>query len=188
MFSYAENVAFGIMCITTSCLSILAFPVHLRAGNVGVLIMMFWCCIGLLNKGINALAFNNSLTLASAVGCDISAVIERIWQLGLCCGSLCVLQKLESIASLRQAHSTYTDRKRRFLIDMAVGLGVPFLQIPLFYVVQPYRLDVLDDLGCSAPLYNSWPALLLYYFWRLIASILCAIFAGKSSHAYRIRR
>lgn len=178
MFSAVENISFGSLCILTACLSISSFPVHLRAGNTGVLLMMFWCCIGLFNKGINALAFNHNLRLYWTLGCDISAVVERIWQLGLCCSSLCVLLKLESIASLRQAHSTHSDRTRRLCFDIAIGLGIPALQIPLFFIVQSYRLDVIEDIGCSAPLYSSVPAIFVFYLWRIVVSGLCAIYAG----------
>lgn len=139
--------------------------------------MMFWCFVGLVNKGINALAFNHSLRLTWTFGCDISAVIERIWQLGLCCSSLCVLQKLEGIASLRQAHSTISDRRRRLVIDLTLGLGIPVLQIPLFFIVQPYRLDVLENIGCSAPLYSSVPALFVFHLWRLLVTLFCAVFS-----------
>ncbi|CBQ71125.1 Pheromone receptor a2 [Sporisorium reilianum SRZ2] len=177
MFSAAENVTFGVLSILAGCISTFSFFVHLRAGNTGVILMMFWCFIGLVNKGINALAFNHSLRLAWTFGCDVSAVIDRSWQLGLTLSSLCVLQRLEQIASLRQAHSTISDRKRRLAIDLMLGLGIPFIQIPLFFIVQPYRLIVAENIGCSAPLYSSVPALFVFHLWRLLASILCAIFA-----------
>jgi pheromone a factor receptor len=140
--------------------------------------MIFWCSLGLVNKGVNTLAFNHNLRVIWAFGCDISAIIERTWQLGLCCGSLCVLHRLENIASLRQAHSTEKDRKRRFWIDVGIGIGIPFLQIPLFFIVQPNRFNLYEDVGCSAPLYNSVPALFAYYLFRLVASALCVVFAG----------
>lgn len=179
MFSSAENASFGVLSILAGCISTFSFLVHLRAGNTGVILMMFWCFVGLVNKGINALAFNHSLRLTWTFGCDISAVIERIWQLGLCCSSLCVLQKLEGIASLRQAHSTISDRRRRLVIDLTLGLGIPVLQIPLFFIVQPYRLDVLENIGCSAPLYSSVPALFVFHLWRLLVTLFCAVFSGK---------
>ncbi|SYW81867.1 putative Pheromone receptor a2 [Ustilago hordei] len=188
MFSTAENAIYGVLCLITACLSISSLPVHVRAGNTGVILMMSWCFVGLFNKGVNALAFNHRLNISWNFGCDVSAVVERIWQLGLCCSSLCVLQRLESIASLRQAHSTYTDRRRRVCFDIAVGLGIPFLQIPLFFVVQPYRLDVVEDLGCSAPIYNSVPALFVYYFWRLFVSVLCSIYAALILRWFILRR
>lgn len=132
MFSGKENVSFGVLCLLAGCISTSSCLIHLQAKNIGVLLMMFWCFTGLVNKGINALAFNNSLRLAWTLGCDLSAIIERTWQFGLCCSALCVLQRLEGIASLRQAHSTVWDRKRRLLIDFGVGLGLPALQIPMF--------------------------------------------------------
>nr|AEY62508.1 pheromone receptor a2 [Macalpinomyces eriachnes] len=188
MFSTAENTSFGIICLAVACLSAFPLPIHLRAGNTGVILMMFWCFLGLFNKGINALAFNHSLRLHWVIGCDVSAVIERVWQLGLCCSSLCVLQKLEGIASLRQARSTEQERRRRVLLDLSVGLGVPAMQIPLFFIVQPYRLDVVEDLGCNAPIYNSVPAIFVYYLWRMMASMLCAVFAALILRWFVLRR
>nr|QBH67622.1 pheromone receptor Pra2 [Ustilago esculenta] len=188
VFSAAENACYGTLCILTACLPTFSFPVHFRAGNTGVLLMIFWCFLGLFNKGVNALAFNHNLQVHWTFGCDISAVIERIWQIGLCCSSLCILQKLESIASLRQAHSSNADRRRRLCIDLSVGLGVPILQIPLFFVVQPYRLDVIENIGCSAPLYNSVPALFVYYLWRLLISVLCSVFAVLILRWFVLRR
>ncbi|GAK65036.1 uncharacterized protein PAN0_007c3253 [Moesziomyces antarcticus] len=178
MFSIAENNTYAAFCLIAACLSTLSVPVHVRAGNTAVLLMIFWCSLGLVNKGVNTLAFNHKLRVTWMFACDISAIIERTWQLGLCCGSLCVLHRLENIASLRQAHSTETDRRRRFWIDVGIGLGIPFLQIPLFFIVQPNRLDVQEDIGCSAPLYNSVPALFAYYLWRLLASVFSLALSG----------
>ncbi|SOV02274.1 uncharacterized protein UDID_19166 [Ustilago sp. UG-2017a] len=156
MFSTAENAIYGVLCLITACLSISSLPVHVRAGNTGVILMMSWCFVGLFNKGVNALAFNHRLNISWNFGCD--------------------------------AHSTYTDRRRRVCFDIAVGLGIPFLQIPLFFVVQPYRLDVVEDLGCSAPIYNSVPALFVYYFWRLFVSVLCSIYAALILRWFILRR
>lgn len=181
MFSSAENIAFGIICILAACLSMTSFPVHLRAGNVAVLLMMCWCFIGLINKGINSLAFNHNLELFWTPGCDISAVIERTWQFGLCCSCFCVLHRLEGIASLRQAQSNSSDRKRRLYIDLTIGAGIPILQIPLFYIVQPYRADVIENIGCQCPLWPSVVSLFVFQLWRIVISFLCVIYAGKSS-------
>lgn len=179
MFSAAENITFGVLSILAGCISTFSILVHLRAGNTGVILMILWCFLGLINKGVNALAFNHSLRLAWTFGCDVSAVIERCWQLGMCFSSFCILLKLESIASLRQNQFNSSDRKRRLFLDLTLGLGIPILQIPLFFIVQPYRLNVIENIGCSAPLYSSVPAIFVFHLWRLVASVLCAVFAGK---------
>ncbi|KAJ1602374.1 hypothetical protein NDA14_004642 [Ustilago hordei] len=122
MFSTAENAIYGVLCLITACLSISSLPVHVRAGNTGVILMMSWCFVGLFNKGVNALAFNHRLNISWNFGCD------------------------------------------------------------------PYRLDVVEDLGCSAPIYNSVPALFVYYFWRLFVSVLCSIYAALILRWFILRR
>nr|WJN24974.1 putative pheromone receptor [Tranzscheliella williamsii] len=188
MFSNTENAIFGIVSILSAMLSLLPMPIHLRANNTGIILMIGWCFIGLFNKGVNALAFNGNLEVSSMIGCDISGVIERTWQFGLCCSSFLVLQRLEHIASLRAAHTTAMDRRRRLFTDIAVGLGVPLLQVPLFFVVQPYRMDVIENVGCNPPIYNSIAALFLYYLWRLLISFLCAVYAVLILRWFFLRR
>ncbi|SPO45972.1 related to Pheromone receptor a2 [Moesziomyces antarcticus] len=85
MFSIAENNTYAAFCLIAACLSTLSVPVHVRAGNTAVLLMIFWCSLGLVNKGVNTLAFNHKLRVTWMFACDISAIIERTWQLGLCC-------------------------------------------------------------------------------------------------------
>nr|AEY62516.1 pheromone receptor a2 [Ustanciosporium gigantosporum] len=188
MFSAAENSLYGTLCLLSAISALVPLPVQLRARNVGVVIMIGWTFVGIFNRGINALAFNQSLELSSVVGCDISAILERVWQLGLCCGCLSVLQSLERIASLRQAHLTHSDRRRQILFDLCIGLGLPLVQIPLFYIVQPHRLDLIESIGCSAPVYNSVPALFVYYLWRILISTFCAIYATLILRWFVLRR
>ncbi|SPC63868.1 related to Pheromone receptor a2 [Ustilago sp. UG-2017b] len=80
MFSTAENAIYGVLCLITACLSISSLPVHVRAGNTGVILMMSWCFVGLFNKGVNALAFNHSLNISWNFGCDAhSTHIDSTW-------------------------------------------------------------------------------------------------------------
>jgi pheromone a factor receptor len=45
--------------------------------------------------------------------------------------SLCINRRLYQIASVRTVTKTRAEKRRAILIDLAIGLGIPILQIPL---------------------------------------------------------
>ena len=180
MFAPAENQVFGFMSFLSMALLLLPSPWHWRVRNTGTLMMIGWGAVGFLNVGINAFAFNNNLELKSLVACDVSAAIDRVWQIGFTAATLCVLRRLEQIASTRQVHWTEKDVRNRLIFDLCIGIGIPVLQVPLFFVVQDHRLNVIENLGCIAPLYHSVPAIFVFYLWRFGLCVACLVYAGKS--------
>lgn len=109
----------------------------------------------------------------------VAGQIGVIYGTGVTAGSLCLLRRLESIASTRQAMQTPRDKRRRIIIDLLVGIGFPLLLLPLRYVAQGHRMDIIEEIGCSLPLYISLPSIFLYQIWPLVLSLVSLVYAGE---------
>lgn len=89
-----------------------------------------------------------------------------------------LLRKLENIASTREVSQTVKDRKKSLIIDIFLGLVCPVLLVPLRYIVQGHRSDVVIGMMCITPLYASVPALFLSQLPPLLLATTNAILAG----------
>ncbi|KAJ7869820.1 GPCR fungal pheromone mating factor, partial [Mycena leptocephala] len=57
-------------------------------------------------------------------------------------------RRLYQIASLRTVTKTRAEKRRAIHIDLAIGLGIPLLRIPLQYIVEGHRYEIFQDIGC----------------------------------------
>lgn len=89
-----------------------------------------------------------------------------------------LLRKLENIASTRQVSQTVQDKRRSLMIDIFIGIICPILLVPLRFIVQGHRSDVIIGMMCITPLYASVPALFLSQLPPLLLATSNAILAG----------
>ncbi|KAJ7861338.1 pheromone A receptor-domain-containing protein [Mycena leptocephala] len=65
---------------------------------------------------------------------------------------------LHQIASVRTVTKTRAEGRRAILIDLAIGLGIPLLQIP-----SRHRYNIFEDIGCLDETYETAPAVVLLH-------------------------
>lgn len=103
---------------------------------------------------------------------------------GIGAATLCITRHLESIAAARQIHYTTQDRRRRTIVDIAIGLGIPTMVMAWHIVVQGHRFDILEGVGCTPTVYRSLPAIFLILIWPPLLFTASAIYAGKFVSPY----
>ena len=114
---------------------------------------------------------------------------------GIPAAFLVIAHRLFKIASRTAAITTPAEKRRALLIDLAIGLGIPLVQMPLReyhtcplkrslsdrsieLVVEGHRFDILEEIGCIPNTYNVTLAFPLVYIWPIIISLIAAVYSG----------
>jgi pheromone a factor receptor len=116
---------------------------------------MAWAGLGCLNAFINSVVWNNTTENKAPVWCDIcsctssslpSQFADRAFLLllvytasrfivgvgvGLPAATLVISHRLYKIASRTVTFSTRAEKRRAIFIDLAIGLGIPILEMAL---------------------------------------------------------
>jgi len=180
------NELFIFFSFTSFVLSSIPFYWHLQAWNVGTCLLMAWLSLGSLNAMINAIIWNHNIINWAPVWCDISTRFLVGLNVGLPAAVLVIMIRLYKIASLTKASMTPAEKRRDVIIDLAIGLGIPLIQMPLQYVIQGNRFDIWEDFGCFWVAYPTWLTWLLFYPWPFLIS--CAAMAFGAMAYWHIRK
>jgi pheromone a factor receptor len=70
-------------------------------------------------------------------------------------------------------------RTRRRWIEAALCFGIPLLSLILVLTAVGHRYDIVEDLGCSGPLYLSWLSLLVWRLPSLLIAAAALTYAGE---------
>ncbi|KAJ7661864.1 pheromone A receptor-domain-containing protein [Mycena rosella] len=144
---------------------LIPLPWHFQAWNSGTCLFMIWTALGCLNLFINSIVWHNNVHDWSPVWCDISSHIVIAVSVGIPASSLCINRRLYNIATCQTVSMTKALKRRAVMVDLAIALGLPLLQLPLQFIVQGHRYDILEDIGCYPTTYNTIPAYPLIFLW-----------------------
>ncbi|KAJ7164082.1 pheromone A receptor-domain-containing protein [Mycena filopes] len=169
-------------------LVLIPLPWHLQAWNSGTCLFMIWTALGCLNLFINTIVWHNNITDWSPVWCDISSRIIIAVSVGIPASSLCINRRLYNIATCQTVSMTKALKRRAVMIDLAIALGLPILQLPLQYIVQGHRYDILEDIGCYPYTYNTVPAYPLIFLWPNVMNVISGTYSILTIRAFMKRR
>ncbi|KAF9264934.1 STE3-domain-containing protein [Marasmius fiardii PR-910] len=77
-------------------------------------------------------------------------------------------QTLYLMISKRQLAINKNEKLRVLLEDLAIGVGIPVLEMILHYIPQCHRFDILEDLDCYPSTYITWVGYALIFSWFLV--------------------
>ncbi|PWN50975.1 fungal pheromone STE3G-protein-coupled receptor [Violaceomyces palustris] len=183
-----STVAFIVFSIFSIFLYLIPSPWHWKVRNTATLMLIGWGTVGNLLNGVNAAIFANTSENVAPGWCDFSGMILCIWPCGMAGSSLCLLRRLEAIASTRQVSYTKADRRRRTFIDLGIGIGIPLMIIPLRVVVQGHRMNIVGGYGCFTPAYYSWLYIFIFQIWWILLSLASLVYACLTLRSFYIRR
>ncbi|KAJ7019739.1 pheromone A receptor-domain-containing protein [Mycena alexandri] len=129
-----------------------------RRGIPGPCLYMIWTALACMVFFVDSIVWSGNIIDWSPAWCDLSTHFLNGFNLAIPACSLCINRRLYQIASVRTVTKTASDKRRAILIDLAIGLGLPLLQIPLQYIVQTPVAIVLFHLppilvGCVSAVY-----------------------------------
>ncbi|GAA5968224.1 hypothetical protein JCM21900_001131 [Sporobolomyces salmonicolor] len=161
---------------------------HWRARNTATLLFIFWCLVTVVPLALNSAIWYSQADLKAPVYCDIVAKLRVGGDVGVPAAILCITRQLEAIAAARQAHFSAKDRRRRCLVDLAIGLGIPVLVMILHTIVQGHRYDIYQRVGCVSTMYWSLPTIFLVVIWPIVLLLAAAVYAGLATRLFIVRR
>ncbi|KAF5342938.1 hypothetical protein D9758_014952 [Tetrapyrgos nigripes] len=180
--------AFPILAFIGFILVLIPLPWHIQAWNSGTSLFMIWTALGCLNFFINAIVWRNDAIDRAPVWCDISVALNTALNVAIPCASLCINRRLYNIATCKTASVTRADKRRQVIIDLAIGVGLPVLQVPLHYIVQGHRYDLIEQIGCWPTTFNTPPAYPLSFLWVPVISLISMTYGVLTLRAFMKRR
>ncbi|EPQ55598.1 STE3-domain-containing protein [Gloeophyllum trabeum ATCC 11539] len=188
MLTDVPNSVFSAFSFIGFVLVLIPFYWHLEAWNTGTCLYMGWTAIQCLNLFINSVVWNNNAINWAPVWCDISSRIYIGSSVAILAASLCINRRLYHISKVEAVVVTRQEKRRGVMIDLAIGLGIPFLQMILSYIVQGHRFDIFEDIGCEPFIYNTWPAYPLSKVWPLAIAMVSAVYSALSIRQFVKRK
>jgi pheromone a factor receptor len=116
---------------------------------------------------------------------------------GIPAASLCIFRRLYLIASIKSVTITKAEKRRAIMVDLAISLGIPLLQMILRvyndvsnsqsnlitllpeYVVQGHRYNIYEDIGCFPATYNTPMAYPLVFAWPIVIGLISSVYCCK---------
>jgi pheromone a factor receptor len=74
------------------------------------------------------------------------------------------------------------------MVDLAIGIGLPVLEMILQYIVQGHRYDIYEDIGCVPFTYNTGLAIVLVYLPPILIGLTSAVYCISSIRAFNRSR
>ncbi|RPD60895.1 STE3-domain-containing protein [Lentinus tigrinus ALCF2SS1-6] len=161
---------------------------HLEAWNVGCVLYIFWMGGQCLIQFINMMIWRDNAINVAPVWCDITTRFNIASSLGVCCASLVINRRLYHIANVSAVSITRADKRRNLLTDLAIGLGIPIIEVGLYWFYQGHRFDILEGIGCIEEYPNTWLAYVLYVCWPIPIGLVSATFCILTLRAFFQRR
>jgi len=75
---------------------------------------------------------------------------------------------------------TRAEKRRQLIIDLLFCFGVPVWMMSIHYVIQPDRYWLIEVMGCTPTVDNSWPSIVLVFIWPPISALMATYFCSKS--------
>jgi len=180
VFSIFSFIGFVLVCIP--------FPWHLEAWNTGTCLYMASTALACLNGFINSIVWNKNVTNWAPVWCDISSRYIIGVSVAIPAASLCINRRLYLITTVQSVTKSKAEKHRDVMVDLAIGLGIPILEMILQYIVQGHRFNIYEDIGCYPMTYNTPPAYVLVYTWPVAISMVSAVYCVLTIRTLAKRR
>jgi len=179
---YSMFAFIGFLLVT------IPFPWHLEAWNTGTCLYMAWTGIACLMQFINSIVWNGNAYNPAPVWCDISTRLMIGSTVAIPAASLCINRRLYHIACVKSVTHSRAEKRRAVTVDLAIGLGLPMLEMILQYITQGHRYNIFEDIGCYPFTYNTWVAVLLVYLPPILIGLVSAVYCILSIRAFNQSR
>ncbi|KAE9390538.1 pheromone receptor [Gymnopus androsaceus JB14] len=149
---------------------------------------MIWTGLACLNQFIKSVVWTGNVINWAPVWCDISTRFMIGFAVAIPCASLCINRRLYYITTADAVTATEADKRRAVMVDLAIGIGIPVLEMVLQYIDQGHRFDIFEDIGCYFFTYNTWVAYVLVATWPLAIGCISATYSILTIRAFMKRR
>ncbi|KAI0060066.1 STE3-domain-containing protein [Artomyces pyxidatus] len=172
------NQVFSAFSFVGFVMCAIPFYWHMEAWNTGTCLYMAWTGLGCLNYFINSIVWNGTVLNKAPVWCDISTRFIIGLNVAVPAASLCINRRLYKISTVKAVMVTRSEKRRAVMTDLAIGLGIPIIQMALQYVVSGHRFDIYEDFGPYYFTWNTVPAYPLSVAWPLAIGLVSFVYCA----------
>lgn len=184
----ASNTAFSVFSGIGFVLSVVPLWWHLESWNVGTCMYMIWTALACLVHFVDSILWSGNAINWAPVWCDIAIRIQLALAVAWPACGLCIVRRLYYIASPTAVTTTRNEKRREFIIDLLITIGIPVLEMCLEYIVAGHRFNIYEDYGCGPATWNTHLAYVLVHAWPLIIGLISACYGALTIHAFMKRR
>ncbi|KAI0651369.1 pheromone A receptor-domain-containing protein [Trametes meyenii] len=156
---------------------LIPLPWHLQAWNAGTCVYMIWASFACLVQFVNSIVWKDTAQNLAPVWCDISTKFIIGAGIGIPAATLCINRRLYAITSVRSVSISRDEKRRAFIVDLCISIGVPVLVMILHYIVQGHRFNIMQGAGCLPEIYNTPPAYPLVFMWPPLIGCVSFVYA-----------
>ncbi|KZV68625.1 hypothetical protein PENSPDRAFT_509203 [Peniophora sp. CONT] len=139
-----------------------------------------WVLMGVVMIAIQSIIWSDTYENLAPVFCDITSHLQIGINTGIPACVLLITRRLWLIIGGDLELGGYKVLKEAG-IDYFLGIGLPILDMGLYYIVQGVRFQVVEGFGCIAAVFPSGVSFLLLDVWPLVFAI-----ASSSLYSWRI--
>lgn len=182
-FTHQQAILFGTFSLLVAILIFPPLTWHFRNRNVGATVLVACAFYANFISFVNAMIWSNDdpSNWFSGIGlCDVEVKLQMYLMAALPAAISCILRALARVMDTERSTwgMTKNQKKRGYAIDLTCCVGIPLLQIPGSWIVQPVRYYVFGITGCHPALSISWPMLLLVMLQPLLWTLLAVYYSG----------
>ncbi|KAI0316301.1 pheromone A receptor-domain-containing protein [Amylostereum chailletii] len=148
-----------------------------RSRNTGALVLCMWLFLECTIQGVEAIIWADNVNDKAPVWCDISTHLLLAALVGVPACSLVITRQLYNTIHLTTLTLSRRERRIQCFLDLLLGIGVPVIVAgPFYYIVQPRRFDIVEEIGCRGYTIDSGLTIFLIEIWPVILPLISAIF------------
>lgn len=184
----ALNNAFSVFSGIGFILSVVPLWWHLESYNVGTCMYMIWTALACLVHFVDSILWNGNAINWAPVWCDIAIRIQLGVAVAWPACALCIIRRLYYIASPTTVTTSQADKRREFIVDLLITIGLPVLGMGLEYIVAGHRFNIYEDYGCGPATWNTPLAYVLVHLPPLAIALVSATYGALTIRAFMKRR
>ncbi|KAJ6458070.1 putative pheromone receptor [Mycena vitilis] len=162
-YTGTPNWLFSLFAFVGFLCSAIPLPWHLEAWNTGTCLYMIWTALACLVFFIDSVVWSGN-TIDWSPTCDA------------------LPQRLQSRDP--RVRKSKSEKRKAIVIDLAIGLGLPLLQIPLQYIVQGHRYNIFEDIGCLGETFETPVAVVLFHLPPILVGCVSAVYCILSIRSF----
>ncbi|KAG8929276.1 a-factor receptor [Tulasnella sp. 419] len=167
---------------------LLPSPWHWKNRNTGTLLFLGWTVIGLVIYGVDSVVWKGSLADKAPAWCDINTKFMVAMSAAQPAASLTINMRLYYISSIKQVTITSRDNRKRAIIDLLIGVGIPLLLMVFHGINQGHRYDIIENVGCYPSVYVTPVALATIFIWPILLSAISLVYAVLAIRSFLRQR
>ncbi|KZV68626.1 hypothetical protein PENSPDRAFT_609782 [Peniophora sp. CONT] len=141
--------------------------------NRGVVMLGVWVLLGDLITAVQAVIWSNTSDIVVPVFCDITSHLA----IGLTIGIPgCIFVITRHLWLSINGHSAFREieHRKEVLMDYFLGVGLPVLQMAIYFIVLGVRFQIVEGYGCATAVYQSGVAIILLDIWPPVLAVVSA--------------